>query len=93
LIGRARAPDLADGLHASSPGRVGPTSRRGAPPRTSGPRVAADFEDGDLEIAVADDGEGLRPHQSPGLRAGLQIIAETCDEFVVREREPAGVEL
>jgi anti-sigma regulatory factor (Ser/Thr protein kinase) len=55
--------------------------------------VAADFEDGDLEVVVADEGEGLRRRRSPGLGAGLGIIAETCDEFVVREREPAGVEL
>jgi len=62
----------------------------------AGPRplhVAADFEEGDLEVVVADQGEGLRTRRSPGLGAGLGIIAETCDEFVVREREPAGVEL
>lgn len=62
----------------------------------AGPRplhVAADFEEGDLEIVVADQGEGLRRRRSPGLGAGLGIIAETCDEFVVREREPTGVEL
>jgi len=62
----------------------------------AGPRplhVVADFEDGDLEVVVADQGEGLRTGRSPGLGAGLGIIAETCDEFVVREREPAGVEL
>src|SRR5829696_830234 len=62
----------------------------------AGPRplhVAADFEEGDLEVVVADQGEGLRTGRSPGLGAGLGIIAETCDKFVVREREPAGVEL
>lgn len=61
-----------------------------------GPRplqVKADFEDGDLEVIVADKGEGLRPRPSPGLGAGLGIIAESCDEVVVREREGAGVEL
>jgi serine/threonine-protein kinase RsbW len=55
--------------------------------------VAADFEDGGLEVVVADVGEGLRPRRSPGLGAGLGIIAETCDEVVVREREGAGIEL
>lgn len=63
----------------------------------AGPRplhVAADFEAGDLEVIVADRGDGLRARRSPGLGAGLGIIAETCDEFVVREREGgAGVEL
>jgi serine/threonine-protein kinase RsbW len=55
--------------------------------------VAADFEDGDLEIVVADEGEGLRPGRSPGLGIGLGAIAECCDEFIVREGDPAGVEL
>jgi serine/threonine-protein kinase RsbW len=62
----------------------------------AGPRplqVKADFEDGDLEVIVADKGEGLRPRPSPGLGAGLGIIAESCDDVVVREREGAGVEL
>jgi serine/threonine-protein kinase RsbW len=62
----------------------------------AGPRplhVAADFEDGDLEVVVADQGEGLRTRRSPGMGAGLGIIAETAEELVVREREPAGVEL
>ena len=55
--------------------------------------VAADFEDGDLEIVVADEGEGLRPGRSPGLGIGLGTIAQCCDEFIVREGEPTGVEL
>jgi anti-sigma regulatory factor (Ser/Thr protein kinase) len=55
--------------------------------------VAADFEDGDLEVVIADEGAGLRPRPSPGPGLGLGIIAETCDEFVVRERDEAGVEL
>src|SRR5215208_6191787 len=36
----------------------------------AGPRplhVAADFEEGDLEVVVADQGEGLRTGRSPGL--------------------------
>jgi anti-sigma regulatory factor (Ser/Thr protein kinase) len=56
-------------------------------------RVAADFEDGDLEVVIADEGTGLRPRRSPGLGVGLGIIAETCDRFVVRERDGTGVEL
>ena len=56
-------------------------------------RVEADFEDGELEVVVADEGTGLRPGRSSGMGAGLGVIAETCDEFLVREREPAGVEL
>jgi serine/threonine-protein kinase RsbW len=64
------------------------------PRETSRPlRVQADFEDGDLEVVVADDGAGLRPRRSPGIGAGLGVIAETCDDFVIRERERSGVEL
>jgi len=63
--------------------------RRGSRPL----RVAADFEDGDLEVVIADEGTGLRPRRSPGLGAGLGIIAETCDRFIVRERDGTGVEL
>ena len=57
-------------------------------------RVAADFEDGDLEVVVADVGAGLRPGRSPGLGVGLGVIADTCDQFVIREGpEGLGVEL
>jgi anti-sigma regulatory factor (Ser/Thr protein kinase) len=56
-------------------------------------RVAADFEDGDLEVVVADEGVGLRPGRSLGLGAGLGIIAECADQFIVRERARTGVEL
>jgi anti-sigma regulatory factor (Ser/Thr protein kinase) len=56
-------------------------------------RVAADIEDDDLEVVVVDDGLGLRPGPSPGIGAGLAILAETAHEFVVREREPHGIEL
>ena len=55
--------------------------------------VVADFEDGDIEVVVVDEGEGLRPGRSPGLGVGLGAIAECCDEFIVREGDPAGVEL
>jgi serine/threonine-protein kinase RsbW len=64
------------------------------PGETSRPLcVEADFEDGDLEVVIADEGAGLHPRRSPGMGAGLGVIAETCDEFLVREREAAGVEL
>jgi serine/threonine-protein kinase RsbW len=56
-------------------------------------QVAADVEDGDLEIVVCDDGEGIRPGSSPGLGAGLSIIAEVAHDFGVRERDPQGVEI
>ena len=68
-------------VHAYPPGRAGSVS------------IAADFEEGDLEIVITDDGDGFRPGGSPGLGAGLSIIAETTHAFVIREREPRGVEL
>jgi anti-sigma regulatory factor (Ser/Thr protein kinase) len=46
-----------------------------------------------MEVVIADEGTGLRPGRSPGLGVGLGIVAETCDRFVVRERDGAGVEL
>jgi anti-sigma regulatory factor (Ser/Thr protein kinase) len=68
-------------VHAYPPGRVGSVS------------IAADIEQGDLEIVVTDDGDGFRPGTSPGLGAGLSIIAETASDFAIRERRPRGTEL
>jgi serine/threonine-protein kinase RsbW len=68
-------------VHAYPPGRVGTLS------------IAADIEEGELEIVVTDEGEGFRPGTSPGLGAGLSIIAETAKEFAIREHEPRGTEL
>jgi anti-sigma regulatory factor (Ser/Thr protein kinase) len=68
-------------VHAYPPGRVGALS------------IAADIEQGELEIVVTDEGEGFRPGTSPGLGAGLSIIADTADAFAIREHEPRGVEL
>jgi anti-sigma regulatory factor (Ser/Thr protein kinase) len=55
--------------------------------------IAADVEEGELEVVVTDEGDGFRPGSSPGLGAGLSIIAETTTEFAIREHEPRGVEL
>jgi serine/threonine-protein kinase RsbW len=68
-------------IHAYPPGRAGRV------------QVAADVEGGDLEIVVSDDGEGFRPGSSPGLGAGLSIIAEIAHQFGLRERDPNGVEI
>jgi serine/threonine-protein kinase RsbW/stage II sporulation protein AB (anti-sigma F factor) len=68
-------------VHAYPPGRVGSLS------------IAADIEEDGLEIVVTDDGEGFRPGTSPGLGAGLSIIAETTNDFAIRERQPRGIEL
>jgi serine/threonine-protein kinase RsbW len=55
--------------------------------------IAADIEEGELEIVVVDTGEGFRPGTSPGLGAGLSLIAETTDDFAIREHSPRGIEL
>ena len=68
-------------VHAYPEGRVGSVS------------IAADIEQGELEIVVTDHGAGFRPGTSPGLGAGLSIIAETTSEFAIREHPPTGIEL
>ena len=58
-------------------------------------RVAADVDDGTLEIVIDYDGHGLRaaPGSRLGLGAGLKIIAEAADAFGIRERTPNGTEV
>ena len=47
-------------------------------------RVAADADDGELTIVVADDGEGLAPRDdSPGLGMGLPVIASLTRRLAV----------
>ncbi len=57
--------------------------------------VAADIEDGVLEIVVVDHGEGLRasPSDGEGVGMGFGIIASTADAFAIRERVPQGTEV
>ena len=57
--------------------------------------VAADIEDGALEIVVVDNGTGLRatPSDGLGVGTGLGIIASTTDAFAIRERVPQGTEV
>jgi anti-sigma regulatory factor (Ser/Thr protein kinase) len=53
----------------------------------------ADIEDGDLEIVIADDGDGVRAdHESAGLGLGLQVIAGVSDDFAITQRR-AGLEV
>lgn len=68
-------------VHAYPSGRLGTLS------------IAADIEGGDLEIVISDDGDGFRPGTSPGLGAGLSIIAEIASDFAIREHLPRGIEL
>jgi len=54
--------------------------------------VQADIEDGDIEIVVLDAGEGFRTDATPGYGLGLSMIERSCDDFLIRNRLPAGVE-
>lgn len=55
--------------------------------------VVADVDDDALEVVVADDGAGFRPGRSPGLGAGLGIIADLSDDFAIAQRSHGGIEL
>lgn len=57
--------------------------------------VAADIEDGALEIVVLDWGAGLRasPSDAHGVGVGFGIIANCADAFAIRERLPQGIEV
>ena len=55
--------------------------------------VEADVEDGDLEVVVADDGQGFTTATSARLGAGLAVVARSCAAYAIRERLPHGVEL
>lgn len=64
-------------------------------PDGGGIDVAADIEDGALEIVVLDAGSGLRASTSghQGLGMGFGIIASAADAFAIRERVPQGTEV
>lgn len=65
------------------------------PPGSPGQvHVVMDLEDEELEVVVADDGQGLRASlDSYGLGAGLPIVAACSDRFAIRERVPHGIEV
>jgi anti-sigma regulatory factor (Ser/Thr protein kinase) len=66
----------------------------GSDPHDDDISVAADVEEGDLEIVVIDHGSGFRSRpRTPGLGAGMTIIAECADELAIRERAPSGTEV
>ena len=56
-------------------------------------RVEARIEDGELVIAVADDGDGMHPRSdSPGLGLGLPVIATVTQRMEIID-DPPGTEL
>lgn len=57
--------------------------------------IAADVEEGALEIVVVDVGSGLRavPSDTVGVGMGFGIIASTADAFAICERVPQGTEV
>ena len=53
--------------------------------------VEATVDDGVLYVAVEDTGRGVRPRpDSPGLGVGMMLMAQSCEELVVTDRDPAG---
>ena len=49
--------------------------------------VSASLEDEGVEVAVADDGIGLRPRaDSPGVGLGMPLIADLADRVEIPER-------
>jgi serine/threonine-protein kinase RsbW/stage II sporulation protein AB (anti-sigma F factor) len=64
------------------------------PHRQSRIRYLADIEDGDLQIIISDDGDGIRAgHRSPGLGLGLNLIAAMTSDFTITPREPRGLDV
>ncbi|MEA2312191.1 MAG: hypothetical protein QOE28_2159 [Solirubrobacteraceae bacterium] len=55
--------------------------------------VMADFEEGDLEVVVTDDGRGLGARVMPGAGLGLGLVEASADRLRVRDRAPHGVEV
>lgn len=67
---------------------------RHAYPSEAGPvECDADIEDGLLEVVVRDRGAGFRATSTPGLGAGLAIIADCCDDFTIAQHDHSGVEV
>jgi len=54
---------------------------------------AADVEDGDLEIVISDDGEGLRRQESDGAGLGLGVIAGVSADCSIRPGPARGIEV
>lgn len=56
--------------------------------------VAADCEDGTLEVVISDDGAGFGGAEpAEGLGAGLRLIAASAASFGIAARDPSGVEV
>lgn len=69
-------------VHAYTPGRRGELS------------YLADLEDGDLQVIVGDDGDGIRERpRTPGSGLGLKLIDEMTTDFDITPRTPTGVEV
>ena len=51
--------------------------------------VSARLDDEGVEIAVADDGLGLRPRvDSPGIGLGMPLMADLADRVEITSRDP-----
>jgi len=58
-------------------------------------RVAADVEDGELEVVVLDEGPGFTDEPGPGLGLGLGLglMRRGAVAFEIRDRPEGGVEV
>jgi anti-sigma regulatory factor (Ser/Thr protein kinase) len=56
-------------------------------------RLDMDFESGELEVLVTDDGVGFTTAPSPGLGVGLVLMRAASSAFEVRDRPTGGVEV
>jgi serine/threonine-protein kinase RsbW len=57
-------------------------------------QLQAGLSSGELWIAVADEGLGMRPMiESPGLGVGLSLISQVADAFAIAKRPTGGIEV
>ena len=56
-------------------------------------RVEADFEEGEIEVVVADGGRGFTTAPTEGLGLGLAFVRAGATAFEIRDRTHGGVEV
>jgi anti-sigma regulatory factor (Ser/Thr protein kinase) len=57
-------------------------------------QLVATLGESDLEVAILDEGRGLRDaYESPGIGWGLRLIEQSSTDHELRLRRPKGVEL
>ena len=72
---------------------VGNAVRHAYPVADGHVHLMLDFEDGELELVVVDQGQGFTTRPVHGLGVGLAVMREVSDAFEVRDRPLGGVEV